>query len=152
MSTPPKVRKDLRRVPTDPGELAKFPKQRCKNCPKFFPKTRRNRAFCSAQCKKEFHEHGSAFGPLKDRLTKLIEQHSKEEAANQFAHYVASEDFRRQLAAAGFIHRSQLKKRTPANTPEALRGSLDMTARQVRELEARLLSIEKQIAPPPGFN
>jgi hypothetical protein len=123
-STLRKPKIDGRRVPTAAAALAKFPKARCKNCPKFFPKTRPNREFCSQDCKDEFNRHGSAFGPLRERLTKLIEKASKEEAARQFAGVwpaatnllTTSPEFIRALKAAGFIHRSQLKKTAPSKT------------------------------------
>lgn len=39
---------------------------------KLFDVTKPNRRFCSQSCKDEYHRHGSAFGPLKERLEKLV--------------------------------------------------------------------------------
>lgn len=56
-------------------------KKRCENCFALFerkkhaPSTKR---FCSDRCRKEFHHHGSAFGPLRVRLEKMIAQGVKE--------------------------------------------------------------------------
>jgi hypothetical protein len=124
MSTLTTPKKDGRRVPTEPAALAKFPKSRCKNCPKFFPKTRPNREFCSEDCKNEYNRNGSAFGPLRERLTKLIERRTKEETAARFedaykatALLLAGDaSFIRALRAHGFIHRSDLKKPPLENT------------------------------------
>lgn len=149
MSTPRKPKTDGRRVPTEAAALAKFPKARCKNCPKFFPKTRPNREFCSQDCKDEYNRHGSAFGPLRERLTKLIEKTSKEEAARQFeavwrTGLTQCPELVTAMTGAGFIHRSQLKKTAPEKTAAALRGSLDVIARLVKELEQRLVFVERR--------
>lgn len=76
MPLPPAVRRD-RRAYNREQELKANPKaplkrKRCKNCPKLFWKTRPNKLFCSEQCSREFREHGSAFGPLKEKLEKLV--------------------------------------------------------------------------------
>lgn len=151
-------RPDRRKAPTDPGELAKLPKKRCKNCPKFFPVTRANREFCSVECKDEFHRHGSAFGPLKERLTRLIETNARQQAGQQLSDLIASPGFRGQVAALGFVHRSQFQKRPPENTSAGLRGSIDTLTRRidwgeiairaldkiVGEIEQRLVTVERR--------
>jgi hypothetical protein len=114
MSLSPKVRRERRALAARYREPKKFTRRRCDNCGKFYLKTRDNKKYCSLQCKDEFNRHGSAFGPLKDYLTKLIKKESKEAAAAQFAAYVAGKDFRRQLAAAGFIHRSMIRPKPAA--------------------------------------
>lgn len=47
-------------------------RKRCENCPKFFEKKRSWQRFCSKECKNQFNKNGSAYGKLKDTLTKLI--------------------------------------------------------------------------------
>lgn len=46
-------------------------RRRCDNCFGIFQPTKKWARFCKDQCRKEFHQHGSAFGPLKTRLEKL---------------------------------------------------------------------------------
>lgn len=77
--------------------MARYGRKRCDNCGAWFPLTRPKRRFCKDECKDEFHYHGSAFGPLKIRLEKLV--------ANLAAEAITP----KRLAAAGFVHRSQLK-------------------------------------------
>jgi hypothetical protein len=51
----------------------KIPRRRCANCDKPFPRTKPNRKFCGKQCKREYEQNGgTAFGPLKTRLEKLV--------------------------------------------------------------------------------
>jgi hypothetical protein len=59
-------------APTAAATTRIFPKRRCDNCCTFYPLTKPWRKFCKPLCKKEFHQHGSAFGPLKERIAKLI--------------------------------------------------------------------------------
>lgn len=73
-----RVRRERRAVIKKFSPPQQFPRKRCKNCPKMFPKTRPNREFCSPACKKEFHRHGSAFGPLKETLQNLVKGWLKE--------------------------------------------------------------------------
>ena len=50
-----------------------YPKRRCLNCPRFFIQNPRSKKFCCEQCRKQFHEYGSAYGSIKEHLeTKLI--------------------------------------------------------------------------------
>ena len=70
----------LKRAPLYPEKLKK---KRCKNCPKFFELTKPNREFCSKKCKQEFHRYGNAFGPLKEKLFKMMAAQAKSEAAAQ---------------------------------------------------------------------
>ena len=44
------------------------------NCPERFPMTKVNRKFCSDKCRLEYHRYGAAYGPLRDKLTKLIDE------------------------------------------------------------------------------
>jgi hypothetical protein len=78
MPLSPKLRRERRAAVKKFSPPQVFPKKRCKNCPKMFPKTRANREFCSPACKKEFHRHGSAFGPLKETLQNLVKGWLKE--------------------------------------------------------------------------
>jgi hypothetical protein len=51
----------------------KVRKMRCHNCNKLTPKNRYNQKFCSPLCKREYEQNGgTAFGPLKTRLEKLV--------------------------------------------------------------------------------
>jgi len=101
-----------------PAPIPAWNKDRCDNCSKPFLKTKPHKRFCSVQCQKEYHRHGAAFGPLKDKLTKLIEQRTREHARTSYDHMRVTlvkelpDDlaFREALAAAGFIHRSQLRR------------------------------------------
>jgi hypothetical protein len=53
----------------------KIRRARCANCDKPFPKTKPNRKFCKKECKREYEQNGgTAFGPLKTRLEKLVRQ------------------------------------------------------------------------------
>lgn len=72
MPLAPRIRRDRRAALKKFSPAKQFERKRCKNCPKMFPKTRPNREFCTPACKKEFHRHGSAFGPLKETLQNLV--------------------------------------------------------------------------------
>ena len=137
MSLSPQVRRERRALAARYREPKKFPRRRCDNDGKWYLKTRKNKRFCSKACKDEYNRYGSAFGPLRDYLTKLIGKASKEEVARAFAAFVASKDFRRQLAAAGFIHRSMLR---PRNREQASAGLQE----QMRELAGRITALEQR--------
>lgn len=61
-------------MPTHPEVPSKRSKRRrrCRNCGELFEPKRSWQHFCREACKAEFHRYGSAFGPLKERLTKLV--------------------------------------------------------------------------------
>lgn len=63
-----------------PGEIPPkhYRRMRCDNCFAPTPKRTGNKRFCSDQCRKEFHRHGSAFGPLRVKLEKIIAQATRE--------------------------------------------------------------------------
>lgn len=122
-----------------------FPRRHCKNCNKLYEKNRPNKMFCSHDCKEEFRKFGSAYGPLKEHLTKLIAKHAAGEAAAQFAAYVAAKDFRRTLAAAGFIHRSMIKKRPAGMKPEALHAQILLLGSFSRRLLSRVTRLEARL-------
>jgi len=126
-----------------PEDLKRFPRRRCRNCDKPYYLTRKHKKFCTTECKDEFHRHGSAFGPLKNHLTKLIRETGKEEAARQFEAYLSGADFRKHLSAAGFIHRSQILKPKFDETGAALRGAVTILGRLLKEHEERVLALEQ---------
>lgn len=102
-------------IPLSPGlvppapEARKFPRRRCDNCGKLYPQTKPHKRFCKGQCKKEFHQHGSAFGPLKQRIEKMITKEVGSRVAMEVARVIAMHVNAEALARAGFIHRSQLR-------------------------------------------
>lgn len=53
---------------------AELPAKRCQNCPKIFRPKQPTQRFCSAHCRMEFHRFGAAYGPLRDKLEKLVAQ------------------------------------------------------------------------------
>jgi len=55
-----------------PPQKKKFSRKRCLNCPKFFELTQPTRKFCSPACKDEYNHYGGAYGPLKQRIEKII--------------------------------------------------------------------------------
>lgn len=53
--------------------------RRCKNCPKMFTATRDQHYFCSAKCRKEFHDaDNSAYGHVKHLFERQLQAHLKE--------------------------------------------------------------------------
>lgn len=74
MSLPPRSLSARVRV-VQPVQL---PRKRCDNDGKLFYVTKPTRRFCSNKCRMEYHRHGNSFGPLKDKLYKLIEKRVRE--------------------------------------------------------------------------
>jgi hypothetical protein len=75
----------------DPDNIARSLKKRlvkrrrCRNCFKWLViGKQQNKVFCSPQCKKEFHYYGAAYGPLKLKLEKLIDQKVAAEVAEVY--------------------------------------------------------------------
>jgi hypothetical protein len=110
----------------------KVRKMRCHNCNKLTPKNRYNQKFCSLQCKREYEQNGgTAFGPLKTRLEKLVMGPVRELQREQINHGMAFNNLMRrfnELLLAVTVMDGQLQKlRTTANetgaaqkpTPEA---------------------------------
>jgi hypothetical protein len=61
------------------ADPTKVRKMRCHNCNKLTPKNRYNQKFCSITCKREYEQNGgTAFGPLKTRLEKLVREITKD--------------------------------------------------------------------------
>lgn len=71
MPVSPKRQAELRARRKDTPELEKI---KCPNCGKKTPKTSHNKRFCSGKCKMEWFRFGAAYGPLKEKLEKLIEE------------------------------------------------------------------------------
>lgn len=61
---------------------------RCQNCPKFFRQTRKWQKFHSQKCRRQFHENGTAYGTLKQKLEKQIEQRAKFYAREAVEHLI----------------------------------------------------------------
>lgn len=74
--------------PISEAPSAKPKRRRCQNCNRLFlPKlnwVKRVVRFCCDACRKEFHHHGSAFGPLKITVEKMITARFRE-LREQFA-------------------------------------------------------------------
>jgi hypothetical protein len=75
MGRPPKTFPTRRTSSVRPSKI----RRRCDNCGKLFPRTRTDKKFCDDNCRKEFHRHGAAYGPIKQALEKLIEKTVKSE-------------------------------------------------------------------------
>lgn len=59
-------------------------RRKCRNCPAFFyPRLKGGtpQHFCSANCRKEFHRNGAAFGKLRDKLPGYIEREVRKQVA-----------------------------------------------------------------------
>lgn len=54
------------------AEAKKLRRRRCRNCDVLFQPSQETHWFHTDQCRYEFHKHGSAFGPLKIKLEKLV--------------------------------------------------------------------------------
>lgn len=118
-------------------------RKRCKNCPKFFtigPKTPKTKEFCSNNCRLQFHNNGSSFGKVKQVMEKTIRTESRKIVNQEFDRYVHGREFKAAMAAAGFIHRSQIKSKPREYRPGA------MVAR-IAKLEAALKA--SSAAQPP---
>jgi hypothetical protein len=118
---------------TPESTAKKFKRRRCDNCGDWFPLTKANRKFCKDQCKDEFHNHGSAFGPLKVTLTKLVEKLTREALTSD------------KLIKAGFFHRSKFKRLPAEQSGAYLRDELSDLARHHNGLLERVRKLE---SPP----
>ena len=150
MPTPAEVRRERRAAVNRVKDPTIYPRRHCRNCNKWFWRVRPNKLFCSVQCSREFKRYGSAFGPLKDYLTKLIETTAGEIVAKRFTTYAQGKDFRRELAAAGFVHKSMLKPKPPEFTPESFHRSILTQGRMFRELELRVQQLEAHAIQSPA--
>lgn len=76
-----KRRRELRAVEIAERPPKKFKRKRCRNCDALFPMTKPNREFCSDECRKQFHHFGCAFGPLEEKIRKMVRGFVMEEMA-----------------------------------------------------------------------
>jgi hypothetical protein len=135
-ATPPPVRELTAR---EIKQRTVVGRRRCDNYGKLISLTvqnKENKRFCGPRdpgkglCQGEFHRNGgNAFGPLKERLTKLVILTVEE----RLAELVISPTFRDLIERAGFVHRADLKKRPPEMTAAAIRGSINVLTKLVRE-------------------
>ena len=109
--------------------LPRYKRKRCRNCDAKFPLTKPNRLFCSTACKNEYGRHGSAFGPLRVKLEKLVRKLVDADTKRGWTTQLAT------LKAAGFVMRDEL----PAAGAAA---ELAQLARHVKSLSARLRLVE----------
>jgi hypothetical protein len=119
-------------APEKPDET--YPRRkRCDNCPQFLviaSKRAKHKRFCSAKCRREWFRFGSAYGPLKEQLEKLIEAKTKEATKAE----TENQKFIERLRVAGFLHRGQLKKIKPEHTRRGMQSQIDTLSRLVGEL------------------
>lgn len=115
-------REKLRKLGIDPANVTReLPKKnlkrrRCRNCNKFYSVTRDNKKFCCSKCKDEFHKYGSAYGPLKAKLEKLIAETCRAEALKQLEAFAKSEHFTLMIVAAGFDRQAEPSPQLLAET------------------------------------
>lgn len=137
MPTRPRIPAPLGHARPEPKKPGDLPKKRCRNCNKPFPLTKVNRAFCRQECKNEFHNFGSAYGPLKARLEKMIvveaRRQSRLQARAQFNDY-ARRDLGRDLIAAGFVNRKRLRPQAPKATTAQLAETLTIIDLMLSEI------------------
>ena len=67
---------ELRAMKREPRELKR---KRCDNCGKPFVSDHPRKRFCAKTCSDEFHRYGAAFGPLKEKMEKLVRRWVREE-------------------------------------------------------------------------
>lgn len=132
-----------RNNPAPPKLLTDYPKKRCKNCPKFFYQTKPTREFCSNSCRMQFHRFGNSYGALKESLEKLMRQEAAPIVAKTFDAYVHGRTFKRAMADAGFIHKSQVTKRTKEERPKAMLAVIRLQAGALQNLNQRISSLER---------
>ena len=64
------------------GRWGNLPKRKCDNCGSTYqpkqPIREGERGFCKPNCRKEYHKHGGAFGPLRRALDKELRKRMKE--------------------------------------------------------------------------
>lgn len=147
MALAPHVRRE-RRAYNRKQELltnppAKLPRRRCLNCNGWFLKTRKNKKFCKKECKDEYNRYGSAFGPLKEWIGKLIEKLSKETFERRLRVFLETEAGRAAITAAGFIHRDELQA-------YATDAQLQLVLMATRNITERVTALERRRRKPPG--
>jgi hypothetical protein len=111
--------------------LPRYKRKRCRNCDAKFLLTKPNRLFCSTACKNEYGRHGSAFGPLRVKLEKLVRKLVEAETKRGWTAQLAT------LRAAGFVMRDEL----PA-AEGSLAARVVSLAHALRSIGARLRLVE----------
>lgn len=66
--TPPETPSDQPRKPTRANPV----KRKCDNCGKMYLATRADARFCKARCRGQYHENRTAYGQLKEKLSRFI--------------------------------------------------------------------------------
>ncbi len=107
-------------TPESPSEIIDqtpapgVPMRTCKNCPEQFPAKKiagKEKEFCTSKCRMAFFQHGNT--PLKvirKTADAYLKSHGKEELSKLLRALLRSKELRATMAAAGFIHKSQLRK------------------------------------------
>lgn len=122
-----------------PSELKdEAPSKLCDNCGKRTIVTKKSKRFCSNQCRMEYHKYGAAFGPLKAKLVKVIKEETGAAIKPGLAKIVSAEDFIDLMRKAGFVHRSQLKRRPEELQPAAIVARIIRLGEQVSHANAVL--------------
>jgi hypothetical protein len=92
MPLPPATRRERYKAKKEDALEANPPqkvkRRRCRNCGSFTPLNRPNKIFCSEECGREFRRHGSAFGPLKFQLEKLVRAWMKSYQQDMDANFI----------------------------------------------------------------
>lgn len=115
--------------------LTRYKRKRCENCDKKFPLTKPNRRFCTTACKNEYGRHGSAFGPLKIKLEKLVRKLVATEVKTGWTTQLAT------LRAAGFLMADDLPAAFAAKNV-----ALETLTHQLKALYARVRVLEAAVA------
>jgi hypothetical protein len=71
MPLPPAIRRE-RREYNKKQDPPVFPIKRCLNDNKQFRQVKKNKVFCCDACRREYNRFGSAFGPLREKLEKMV--------------------------------------------------------------------------------
>lgn len=123
-------------------EPIRYKRKRCRNCDKKFPLTKPNRQFCTTACKNEYGRHGSAFGPLKIKLEKLVRKLVADESKRGWTTQLAT------LKAAGFVMRDELPAAgaSLASQVVSLAELLAADQRTIRALYSRVRVLEAAVA------
>jgi len=116
----PALRRERREQEAKMREPKKFPRKRCQNCGGFMTITtaraHRTKKFCKRSCKDEFHNHGSAFGPLKVTLENLVTRWLKD-------------------------HRKEVNRRL-----DAIEERITVMERDAEDFDARLIQLRQDVS------
>jgi len=82
-------------TPSKTIKLTELRRRRCVNCNRLYKPRKEHQRFCTDavkddpnHCRREFNRHGSAFGPLKIKLEKLVMKTVREILENEHAFIV----------------------------------------------------------------